>query len=319
MYFTEIDKEDYAIKPMNCPGGMLIYKENIHSYKEFPLKMAEIGLVHRHELSGVLNGLFRVRSFHQDDAHIFVTEEQIEKEIIDVINLVGRMYKTFGLDFHIELSTRPSKSIGTKKQWDMAEKSLEKALKKIKKKYVLNPGDGAFYGPKIDFHIKDSLGRTWQCGTIQLDFAMPEKFELTYEGKDGKKHKPVMIHRTVYGSLERFLGVLIEHYGGKFPLWLSPVQVVILTVTDRSNKFSKEVKEKLEESGIRVELDDRSESISKKVRDVQKLKIPYALTIGDKEVKSKNLAVRTLDGKIKFDVKFDKFVKDVKEEIKERK
>ena len=319
MYFTKIDKEDYAIKPMNCPGGMLVYKENIHSYKEFPLKVAEVGLVHRHELSGVLNGLFRVRSFFQDDAHIFCMKEQIEDEVIKVIKLTDRIYKTFGLDYELELSTMPKKHIGTKKMWDLAEKKLGNVLKKVKKKYELNPGDGAFYGPKIDFHIRDSLGRTWQCATIQLDFAMPEKFDLTYEGRDGKKHRPVMLHRTIYGGIERFLGILIEHYGGKFPLWLSPVQVRILTVTDRSNKFSKEVEEKLKEEGIRVEIDDRSESISKKVRDAQNLKIPLMLTIGDKEVKAKTLAVRTSDGDIKFGVKVDKFVKDVKEDIKEKK
>ena len=317
MYFIKIDNEDYAIKPMNCPGGMLVYKERIHSYKEFPLKVAEIGLVHRHELSGVLNGLFRVRSFFQDDAHIFCMEEQVEKEIIDLIKLIDRMYKTFNLKYHIELSTRPKKYIGNKKVWSIAERALENALKKLKIKYQLNKGDGAFYGPKIDFHVKDSLGRTWQCGTIQLDFAMPEKFKLTYEGKDGRKHQPVMLHRTVYGSLERFLGILIEHYEGKFPLWLAPIQVVILTVNDRNKKFADEIKQKLEDENIRVELNDKAETIPKKVNDAEKLKIPIILTIGDKEVKNKSLAVR-MDNKVKFGVKVDESIKEIKNKIEKR-
>ena len=319
MYFTKIDNKDYAVKPMNCPGGMLIYKSKLHSYKEFPLKIAELGLVHRHELSGVLNGLFRVRSFIQDDAHIYCTEEQLEQEITGVIKLSEEIYKTFGLKYELELSTKPKDSIGTAKMWKNAESSLEKALKKLKLKYKLNPGDGAFYGPKIDFHIKDSLGRTWQCGTIQVDFAMPEAFKLDYDGKDGKKHRLVMIHRAILGSLERFLGILVEHYAGKFPLWLSPTQVMVLTVTDKQNKFAKELYEKLKENDIRVEFDSRSESIGKKVRDAISLKIPYIITIGDKEVKSKKLAIRTRDGKVKFNVSVDKFIKDVKEEIKTKK
>jgi threonyl-tRNA synthetase len=320
MYFTKIDNKDYAIKPMNCPGGILIYKEHLHSYKEFPLKVAELGLVHRHELSGVLAGLFRVRSFTQDDAHIYCLPEQVESEVIKVINLVIRIYRTFGFkDYHIELSTRPKKFIGTVDMWDKAEKTLKGALNKKKIKYKINPGDGAFYGPKIDFHIKDSLGRTWQCATIQLDFAMPERFDLTYEGKDGKKHRPIMIHRTVYGSLERFIGVLLEHYAGKLPLWLNPVQVILMTVSDKNKKFAKEVKGKLEQNDIRVELDSRVESISKKVRDAQTIKINYMITIGDKEQKTKTLAIRTRDGKVKFGVKVDKFVKDLLEEIKSKK
>lgn len=315
MYFTKIDKKENAVKPMNCPGGILIYKSKLHSYKEFPLRVGELGLVHRHELSGVLNGLFRVRSFTQDDAHIYCTEEQAQEEVVNVIKLIEEMYKAFGLTYDLELSTRPEKSIGTTKMWNFAEATLEKALKKLKKPFKLNPGDGAFYGPKIDFHAKDSLGRTWQCGTIQLDFAMPEKFDLEYDAKDGKKHRPVMIHRTVYGSLERFLGILIEHYAGKFPLWLSPVQVKILPMTDRSNKFSEELKETLEKNNIRVEIDPRSESMSKKVRDAQKEKVNYMVTIGDKEIQSKNLAIRTREGKVSFNVSIDKFIKDLQKEV----
>ena len=315
MYFTKIDKKENAVKPMNCPGGILIYKSKLHSYKEFPLRVGELGLVHRHELSGVLNGLFRVRSFTQDDAHIYCTEEQAQEEVVNVIKLIEEMYKAFGLTYDLELSTRPEKSIGTTKMWNFAEATLEKELKKLKKPFKLNPGDGAFYGPKIDFHAKDSLGRTWQCGTIQLDFAMPEKFDLEYDAKDGKKHRPVMIHRTVYGSLERFLGILIEHYAGKFPLWLSPVQVKILPMTDRSNKFSEELKETLEKNNIRVEIDPRSESMSKKVRDAQKEKVNYMVTIGDKEIQSKNLAIRTREGKVSFNVSIDKFIKDLQKEV----
>jgi len=319
MYLTKIDNKDYAIKPMNCPGGILVYKSSLHSYKEFPLRMGELGLVHRHELSGVLNGLFRVRSFTQDDAHIYCTEKQLEEEIINVIKLSHEIYETFGLTHELELSTRPEKSIGTTKMWDNAEESLKKALKKLKLNYTLNSGDGAFYGPKIDFHIKDSLGRTWQCGTIQVDFSMPDKFDLEYTNKDGKRHRPVMIHRAILGSLERFLGILIEHYAGKFPLWLSPVQVKILTVTDRSNKFAKELEEKFKENNIRTEIDNRNESISKKVRDAQNQKVNYMITIGDKEIKSKKLAIRTRDGKVSFDVSTDKFIKDLQKEIKDKK
>ncbi len=319
MYLTKIDNKDYAIKPMNCPGGILVYKSSLHSYKEFPLRMGELGLVHRHELSGVLNGLFRVRSFTQDDAHIYCTEKQLEEEIINVIKLSHEIYETFCLTHELELSTRPEKSIGTTKMWDNAEESLKKALKKLKLNYTLNSGDGAFYGPKIDFHIKDSLGRTWQCGTIQVDFSMPDKFDLEYTNKDGKRHRPVMIHRAILGSLERFLGILIEHYAGKFPLWLSPVQVKILTVTDRSNKFAKELEEKFKENNIRTEIDNRNESISKKVRDAQNQKVNYMITIGDKEIKSKKLAIRTRDGKVSFDVSTDKFIKDLQKEIKDKK
>ncbi|MBT6735404.1 threonine--tRNA ligase [Candidatus Woesearchaeota archaeon] len=319
MYFTKIDKKDYAVKPMNCPGGILVYKSKLHSYKEFPLKLAELGLVHRHELSGVLNGLFRVRNFTQDDAHIYCTKEQLEDEIKKVINLTGDIYETFGLKYELELSTRPEKSIGSAAMWSDAENSLKNALESLKLDYQLNPGDGAFYGPKIDFHIKDSLGRSWQCGTIQVDFSMPEKFDLEYDGSDNRKHRPVMVHRAILGSLERFLGIMIEHYAGKFPLWLSPVQVKIMNVNDDVLKYANKIKEELEENDIRVELDDRNESISKKVRDAQNQKINYMVTIGEKEVKAKKLAIRTRDGKVSFGISTTKFIKDLKKEIEDKK
>ncbi len=318
MYFTKIDNRDFAIKPMNCPGGILIYKTKIRSYKDFPLKLAEIGLVHRHELSGVLSGLFRVRAFTQDDAHIFTTEEGIEEAIIGVIKLVDKMYKKFGFEYSVELSTRPEDYMGSLELWNKAEASLKKALEDYGLKYKINEGDGAFYGPKIDLHIRDCIGRTWQCATIQLDFQMPERFELTYEGKDGKKHRPVMIHRVIYGSLERFMGILIEHFAGKFPLWLSPVQVVLLTVADRHVEFANKVMREMFEKGIRVEIDDRAETIAKKVRDAQLQKIPLIITIGDKEVDSNNLAVRTLDGKVKYGVKVEDLIDKIVENVKNR-
>lgn len=318
MYFTKIDNHDYAVKPMNCPGGILVYKTGLHSYREFPLKLAELGLVHRHELSGVLNGLFRVRSFTQDDAHIFCTEEQLKAEIVSIINLVDRVYKVFNFPYAIELSTRPKKSIGSNEMWKSAEDALKSALKDLNIKYKVNPGDGAFYGPKIDFHIQDSLGRSWQCATIQVDFAMPEKFDLSYEGKDGKKHRPVMIHRTVLGSIERFIAILLEHYAGKLPLWLSPMQVRLLTVTDRAVPYAKEVKAELEANNVRAEIDDRPDTIAKKVRDAQVRKINYMVTVGDKEVDSRTLAVRTLDGKVNHDVKIYSFVNDLLNEIHNR-
>nr|MBA4405285.1 threonine--tRNA ligase [Nanoarchaeum sp.] len=315
MYTLKIDKQDYAIKPMNCPGGILLFKEKLHSYRELPIRAGEIGLVHRHELSGVLNGLFRVRAFHQDDAHIFMTEEQMVDEVLGVVKLADKFYKLFGLDYHLELSTRPKESIGTDKQWELSTNALKNALKILGKPYKINEGDGAFYGPKIDIHLKDSLGRTWQCGTIQVDAGLPEKFDLTYDGKDGKKHRPVMIHRVIYGSLERFLGILIEHYAGKFPLWLSPVQVKIVTVNDNCNKFAEKLKDKLKENEIRVELDLRSESIGKKVRDAQVEKVNYVVTIGEKEIEKNKLAIRTREGKVTFDVAIDTFIKELKEEI----
>ena len=320
MYFTKIDNKDFAVRPMNCPSGILVYKNSLHSYKELPLRVTEFGIVHRHELSGVLSGLFRVRKFTQDDAHIYCLPDQIKEEIKKLINLIKEVYTTFGFkEYHIELSTRPKNSIGTDQDWNKATKALKDALKERKLKYKLNEGEGAFYGPKVDFHIKDCIGRTWQCGTIQVDFSMPQRFNLTYEGEDGRKHVPVMIHRTIIGSFERFIGILIEHYNGKFPLWLAPVQVRLLTINDRNKKFANEVKNTLIENEIRVELDDRTESIPKKVRDAQEDKIPLAITIGDKEDKNKTLAIRTLDGKVKFGVKVNDFIRNLLKEIKERK
>ncbi|MFH1972249.1 MAG: threonine--tRNA ligase [archaeon] len=317
MYETKIDDTEVAIKPMNCPGGILMYNERLHSYREFPLRIAEVGLVHRHELSGVLNGMFRVRAFHQDDAHIYMEQKQIQKEVLNVLKLTEEIYGAFGLGFELELSTRPEKFIGEKNNWDKSEKALKSALEKYGKEYRLNEGDGAFYGPKIDVHIKDALGRTWQCATIQLDMNLPERFDMTYEGKDGKRHRPVMIHRTILGSVERFMGILVEHFGGKFPLWLSPVQVVLMNVTDRNLKFANSLAKKMQKKGIRAEVDDRNEGISKKVRDAQMKKIPLMITIGDKEQEAKTLAVRTRDGKVKFGMDVNEFIKKVSKNIKD--
>ncbi|MFW5637250.1 MAG: threonine--tRNA ligase, partial [Thermodesulfobacteriota bacterium] len=269
MYTTRIDETDVAIKPMNCPGGMLLYNTRTHSYRDFPMRAAEIGLVHRHELSGVLSGLFRVRAFHQDDAHIFMTPDQIESEILGVLRLVDRIYSTFGLGFHLELSTRPEKSIGTDQQWEQATEGLRSALNAYGREYKINEGDGAFYGPKIDIHIKDALGRTWQCGTVQLDMSLPERFDLTYVGRDNERHRPVMIHRVIYGSIERFFGILVEHYGGKFPLWLAPVQVVLLPINDDLIPYADEIRTVLDTAGLRTRVDDRTESLNKKVREAQ--------------------------------------------------
>jgi threonyl-tRNA synthetase len=311
MYFTKIDNREFAVKPMNCPGGMLVYKTQPRSYKEFPLKVAELGLVHRHELSGVLSGLFRVRCFTQDDAHIYVTEEQVEKEVENVIKLIDRFYKKFGFEYHVELSTRPENAMGEVSLWEKAEANLRKALEDLKMPYKMNEGQGAFYGPKIDFHIKDCLGRTWQCGTVQLDFQMPIKFDLWYDGQDGKKHRPAMLHRVIYGSMERFLGILIEHYAGKFPLWLSPVQIRILTVADRHNDYAQGLKKQMEDANLRVEVDSKAQTIAYKVRDAQLQKIPLILTVGDKEIEGKTVSVRTLDGKVKFNVDPEKLLKAV--------
>jgi threonyl-tRNA synthetase len=319
MYFLKIDNQDYAIKPMNCPGGMMLYKERIHSYREFPLRVGEIGLVHRHELSGVLNGLFRVRMFHQDDAHIFMTKEMIKDEVLGVINLVDRFYKVFDLTYHLELSTRPEKSIGTDEQWETATAGLKSALDSTGKEYQINEGDGAFYGPKIDFHIKDSLGRTWQCATIQLDMSLPERFDLTYEGKDGKKHRPVMIHRVIYGAVERFFGILIEHFAGKFPMWISPVQIILLPIADRHRKHCEKVMQQMKDSGLRVELDDRAETTNKKVRDAEVKHINYILVVGDKEVKNNTVNVRTRDNEILGEKKITPFIKELLKEIQDKK
>jgi threonyl-tRNA synthetase len=311
MYFTKIDQADYAVKPMNCPGNLLIYKTRTRSYKELPIKAGEFGLVHRHELSGVLSGLFRVRSFTQDDAHVFCTEEQLKDQIIELIELIDKVYKTFGFTYDVELSTMPENAMGSKEVWDKAEIYLQEAMKSKKMRFKINPGEGAFYGPKIDFHIKDALGRSWQCGTIQVDFSMPEKFDLTYEGQDGRKHRPVMVHRAIYGSFERFIGILIEHFAGRFPLWLAPVQARIITVADRFNEYAEKILKELKQAGIRVEFDSRAESVSKKIRDAQMQEIPVVINIGEKEVDAKTIAVRTLDGKVHFKVKTDSLVKKI--------
>jgi threonyl-tRNA synthetase len=319
MYMTNVDKREYALKPMNCPGNMLIFKTKTHSYRDLPIKAAEFGLVHRHELSGVLNGLFRVRAFTQDDAHIFCTEEQLQNQIIELIDLVDRVYSNFGFDFEVELSTKPENSMGDKKIWDLAEKNLADALEKKKRKYKINKGDGAFYGPKIDFHIKDAIGRKWQCGTIQLDFLMPEKFDLSYEGKDGKKHRPIMLHRTIYGSLERFIGILIEHYAGKFPLWISPEQIRILIVSDAFIKTAEKLKKTFEKEGFLVSVDARSESIGKKVREAQLAQVNYILVYGEKEETTGKLMVRTRSNEVINDVSISEFIKNLKEEIRLKK
>lgn len=292
MYFTRIDEEDYAVKPMNCPGGILVYKQNLHSYKELPIRIGEMGLVHRHEMSGVLHGLMRVRAFTQDDAHIFMLPEQIIGEIKRVIDLIDRFYSLFGFSYHVELSTKPENAMGSDEIWDMATNALKEALDEKGIDYLINEGDGAFYGPKIDFHLQDSLDRTWQCGTIQLDFQMPEKFDLTYVGEDGEKHRPVMIHRVVYGSIERFIGILIEHFAGAFPTWLAPVQARVLPITDRHQEYAAKVVAELEAAGIRVEVDNRSEKIGYKIREGQMQKIPYLLIVGDKESETGSVAVR---------------------------
>jgi threonyl-tRNA synthetase len=304
---------------MNCPGGMLLYNTKRHSYKDLPIRASEIGLVHRHELSGVLSGLFRVRAFHQDDAHIFMTPDQIQDEILGVLQLEERIYKTFGLGFNLELSTRPEKSIGTDEQWEVATKGLKAALETYGKEYKINEGDGAFYGPKIDFHIRDALGRTWQCGTVQLDMSLPERFNLFYIDKDNEKRRPIMIHRTVYGSIERFFGILTEHFAGKFPLWMAPVQTTVLAINDELVPYANNVEIKLAKAGLRTEVDSRTESLNKKVRDAQLNKIPLILTIGNKEKESGNLSVRTLDGKVRFGVPQEEFLDMVLSHIRERK
>jgi threonyl-tRNA synthetase len=319
IYMTEIDDTENAIKPMNCPGGMLIYGTKLHSYKNLPLRQAELGLVHRHELSGVLSGLFRVRAFHQDDAHIFMRPDQIGDEILGVLKLTERIYSTFGLGFHLELSTRPEKSIGTDQQWELATDGLASALKVYGMAYQLNEGDGAFYGPKIDVHIKDALGRTWQCGTIQLDMAMPDRFNLSYVDKDNQKKRPLMIHRTVCGSIERFLGILIEHFAGKFPLWMAPIQVALLAINDELVAYAEEIKRVFDKTGLRTEVDGRAESLNKKIRDAQLNKIPLILTIGGKEKDSGTVSVRTLDGKVKYGISQQDFLDWVLSHIAQRK
>ena len=296
MYTTVIDGEDYAIKPMNCPGGMLVYKNEPHSYRDLPLRMAELGLVHRHEMSGALHGLFRVRCFTQDDAHIFMTPDQMKDEIKNVVKLFDEIYSTFGLTYQIELSTMPEDHMGDEKDWKFAEDTLQAAITEMGKDFVINAGDGAFYGPKLDFHLADSLGRTWQCGTIQLDFQMPERFDLEYVGEDGEKHRPVMIHRALLGSIERFIGVITEHFAGAFPAWLSPVQVKLLPVTDRAMDYAKNVAAQLDSQGFRVEVDGRNEKIGKKIREATLEKIPFMLVAGDRDMEAGTVSVRTRTG-----------------------
>jgi len=316
-FLTHYENRPFIVKPMNCPGGILVYKSSTKSYRDLPLRVGELGIVHRQELSGVLGGLFRVVQFIQDDAHIYCTEQQVEDEVIKIIDLIGFFYKKFNLSYRIELSTRPEKRIGSDEIWDKAEEVLKRVLKKKKIKFKLNKGDGAFYGPKIDFHVKDSLGREWQCGTIQLDFSMPERFELEYIDKDNKRKRPIMLHRTVYGSLERFIGILLEHCNGRLPVWLASIQVKVLSFTDRNKKYAEAVFKALKEEGIRVESDFWDTPVSGKVKNAELMKIPYIILVGDKEEKAKTLAVRR-DGKVKFGVKLDKFIKEIKEEIEER-
>lgn len=309
MYTSEIDELEFAIKPMNCPGGVLSFKHQLHSYKDLPARLAELGRVHRHEFSGALHGLMRVRSFTQDDSHIFMTPDQVQDEIIGVVNLIDKFYsKLFGFEYEIELSTKPEKAIGSQEIWDMAESALAGALDKLGRKYKINPGDGAFYGPKLDFKIKDAIGRMWQCGTIQLDFNLPERFDVTYIGEDGEKHRPVMLHRVIYGSIERFIGILIEHYAGAFPMWLAPVQVKVLTLNDECIPYAKEIMNKLEELGIRAELDDRNETIGYKIREANgRYKIPMQLIIGKNEVENKEVNIRRFGSKDQFSKSLDEF------------
>ena len=315
MYTTIIDGEDYAIKPMNCPGGMLVYKTEPHSYRDLPLRMAELGLVHRHELSGALHGLFRVRCFTQDDAHIFMTWDQMEEEIQNVVRLFDEVYSVFGLTYQIEVSTMPEDHIGDEKTWDFATETLKKAISDMGKDFVINEGDGAFYGPKLDFHLADSLGRTWQCGTIQLDMQMPERFELEYTGADGEKHRPVMIHRVVLGSIERFIGVITEHFGGAFPAWLTPVQVKVLPVTDRAAEYADGVAKALDDAGFRVEVDHRSEKLGYKIREAQTMKIPYMVVVGDKDMENHTVSIRHRTGEDLGAMSLDAFTALLKEEV----
>lgn len=319
MYTTMIDEEDYAIKPMNCPGSILVYQNDMHSYRDFPIRMAELGLVHRHELSGALHGLFRVRSFTQDDAHVFMLPSQIKEELIKVIELFDRIYSQFGLTYTVELSTKPDNAMGDDAIWESATNALREAIEEKQIPYQINEGDGAFYGPKLDFHIRDSIGRTWQCGTIQLDMNLPERFQMEYIGEDGQKHQPIMIHRACFGSMERFIGILIEHYAGAFPTWLAPVQVKILPISEKHVEYAKKLRDALKKSYIRVELDDRSEKIGYKIRQAQMEKVPYMLVVGDKEEQDGTVAVRSrLEGE-KGAVKWEDFLADILKEAKERK
>ena len=319
MYTTVIDDTDFAIKPMNCPGGMLVYKSAPHSYRDLPIRMGELGLVHRHEKSGTLHGLMRVRCFTQDDAHIFMTKEQVTDEIKGVVRLIDEVYSLFGFKYHVELSTRPENSIGSDEDWEMATDSLRKALDEMNLAYIVNEGDGAFYGPKIDFHLEDSIGRTWQCGTIQLDFQLPQRFEAEYTGTDGEKHRPIMIHRVVFGSIERFIGILIEHYAGKFPAWLAPVQVKVLPISDKNSKYAGRVYQELKKNGIRCELDSRPEKIGYKIREAQLEKVPYMVITGAKEEAEGTISVRYRDSGDNVTMSLQEFTDMLKDEIENRK
>ncbi|MBE7093436.1 MAG: threonine--tRNA ligase [Clostridiales bacterium] len=318
MYTTKVDEEDFAIKPMNCPGGVLVYKNEPHSYKDLPIRMGELGTVHRHEKSGQLHGLFRVRCFTQDDAHIFMTREQIKDEIKGVVRLINEVYTLFGFKYHVELSTRPENSMGSDEDWEVATDALRSALDDMGFEYVVNEGDGAFYGPKIDFHLEDSIGRTWQCGTIQLDFQLPQRFEMEYVGEDGAKHRPIMVHRVVFGSIERFIGILIEHFAGKFPVWLSPLQVKILPITDRQVEYANALAAQMKEKGIRVKVDDRSEKIGYKIREAQMEKVPYMLVVGEKEMEAGQVAVRRRDKGDMGAINADEFIATVLSDIAEK-
>lgn len=318
MYTTIIDDEEYAIKPMNCPGGILVYQNEMHSYRDFPLRYAELGLVHRHELSGALHGLFRVRAFTQDDAHVFMLPEQMQSELMKVIELFDRIYSQFGLKYHVELSTKPDNAMGDDAIWEAATEALRNAIEAKGIPYVINPGDGAFYGPKLDYHIEDSLGRTWQCGTIQLDMNLPERFQIEYVGEDGQKHRPIMIHRACFGSMERFIGILTEHYAGAFPTWMAPVQVKILPISEKHVEYAKELAKQMHRDYVRVEVDDRSEKIGYKIRQAQMEKVPYMLVVGDKEMEDNSVNVRKHGGDELGTVPFDEFFNSIKIEIKER-
>ena len=318
MYTTIIDDEEYAIKPMNCPGGILVYQNEMHSYRDFPLRYAELGLVHRHELSGALHGLFRVRAFTQDDAHVFMLPSQMQSELMKVIELFDRIYSQFGLKYHVELSTKPDNAMGDDAIWEAATEALRNAIEAKGIPYVINPGDGAFYGPKLDYHIEDSLGRTWQCGTIQLDMNLPERFQIEYVGEDGQKHRPIMIHRACFGSMERFIGILTEHYAGAFPTWMAPVQVKILPISEKHVEYAKELAKQMHRDYVRVEVDDRSEKIGYKIRQAQMAKVPYMLVVGDKEVEEGTVNVRKHGGDELGSVPFEEFFNSIKIEIKER-
>ena len=318
MYTTIIDDEEYAIKPMNCPGGILVYQNEMHSYRDFPLRYAELGLVHRHELSGALHGLFRVRAFTQDDAHVFMLPDQMQSELMKVIELFDRIYSQFGLKYHVELSTKPDNAMGDDAIWEQATEALRNAIEAKGIPYVINPGDGAFYGPKLDYHIEDSLGRTWQCGTIQLDMNLPERFQIEYVGEDGQKHRPIMIHRACFGSMERFIGILTEHYAGAFPTWMAPVQVKILPISEKHVEYAKELAKQMHRDYVRVEVDDRSEKIGYKIRQAQMAKVPYMLVVGDKEVEEGTVNVRKHGGDELGSVPFEEFFNSIKIEIKKR-